>query len=666
MKNLFLFLSIVLLAACSTKQDELKLPSIVSDNMVLQQQKQVNLWGWSNPEASVTIDASWGATANATASPEGEWLAQIETPTFGGPYTITFKTGSKEITVTNVLIGEVWLCSGQSNMEMPMKGWPGGPIENSEEDIANANYPDIRMFTVKQRISLEPVDDCVGSWEVTTPETVGNFSATGYYYGLKLYKELEIPVGLIHSSWGGTPAESWTNLEFISKVDGFQKYAQELTEGRESYQAFMAFLASLKNIPMEDLPADAPYVDLDLNNASFIGDEELKEGWNDLEIPGLWEGTVLPGFDGVVWLAKEFEYNGDGNSLKLYLGPVDDMDVTYLNGVRIGSHELTGFYSVPRTYDIPEGVLKNGVNRILVKVIDSGGGGGIFGRSAPAVLNNEERIIELGGNWKFKPAAVFQNSNIYVFGDGEKSFTGFSGRPMNFDQNSATVLYNGMISPIDNFTIQGAIWYQGEANVGRGKQYESLFPTMISCWRASWNQGDFPFYFTQIAPYDYGPNSDESVSEVRFAQLKTLALNNTGMAVTMDVGNARNIHPAKKREVGERLALWALAKTYGMEEIVYSGPLYESASFNGNKVEVTFNNIGSGLKLTDNESYFEVAGSDNKFYKATAKVNNDKITVSSPKVKAIQQVRYAWSDDCTPNLFNVEGLPASPFIAVNE
>ena len=662
MKNLSFLTLILLLAACSVKNPEIKLPAIISENMVLQQQKLVNLWGWSDANAEITIEASWGAVASATTSSDGAWQTQLETPTFGGPYTIAFKSGKTEKVINNVMIGEVWLCSGQSNMEMPMKGWAGAPVANSKADMAAANYPDIRMFTVTKHIALEKVDDCIGTWEQTTPETVGDFSATGYYFGLKIYKELGIPVGLIHSSWGGTPAESWTNIDFLEKVKGFEDYAQKLKDGLADYEAFKEFLSGLKTISIKDLPEKNPYENLDLRDSAFISASDDISSWPDLKVPGLWEGSALPGFDGVVWLEKDFEFNGDASGLDMFLGPIDDMDVTYLNGVKIGSHEMEGVYSLPRTYAIPDGLLKEGTNRIAVKVIDTGGGGGIFGVEAPAIMKGKDRLVELGGNWKYNPAAVFLNSTIYVFGGGDQSYGSFKGKPMTFDQNSPTVLYNGMIAPIVPYTLQGAIWYQGESNVGRGEQYQSLFPAMISCWREVWSQGDFPFYFVQIAPYDYGPNSNESVSELRYAQYKTLELDNTGMAVTMDIGDPGNIHPANKKDVGDRLALWALAKTYGNDEMVCSGPLFKQATFDKNKVTMEFDYVGGGLELKGKDSYFEIAGADGKFYQAKAVIDGNKIIATS-KVKEAAEVRYGWCDDCAPNLFNTKGLPASPFKA---
>lgn len=663
MKYLSFFALIVLLVACSVKNPELKLPAIISDNMVLQQQKQVNLWGWSDAGTNITIEGSWGSTAVALTGPNGFWQTDLETPTFGGPFAITIKAGTIEKVISNVMIGEVWLCSGQSNMEMPMKGWAGAPVLNSDSDILAANYPEIRMFTVTKRIALEPFPNCEGTWEVTSPETVGDFSATGYYFGLKLYKELGVPVGLIHSSWGGTPAESWTNVDFLKEVSGYENIEQDLAEGKANNEIFGQFLTKLKSIAVIDLPKELPYQNLDLNDAAFISSELDIANWQEMKVPGLWETSVLPGFDGVVWLEKEFEFEGNAEGLALYLGPVDDMDVVYLNGTKIGSHEMLGVYSLERSYIIPANLLVTGLNRIAVKVIDNGGGGGIFGNKGPAIVRGNEAIVELNGNWKFKPAAVFVANIIYQFEDGDKSFDSFDGHPMTFDQNSPATLYNGMIAPLVPFTFQGAIWYQGEANVGRGEQYESLFPAMISCWREIWNMGDFPFYFVQIAPYNYGDNADETVSDIRFAQLKTLSLDNTGMAVTMDIGDAANIHPANKQDVGDRLAFWALAKTYGKDDVVCSGPLFKDAKFDKNKVEVIFDSAQNGLVLRGDESYFEIAGADGVFYPAKVTIEGNKIVAVSNKVKIAQQIRYAWCDDCTPNLFNTEGLPASPFRA---
>ena len=661
MKNLTIITMLFLLAGCAAKQHEIKLPALIADHMVLQQNAKVNLWGWSDPKAKIGINTSWGAVAEAVTGADGKWLATLETPAFGGPYTVTFKAGETEKIISNVMVGEVWLCSGQSNMEMPLKGWPPNDTINfSASEIASADYPGVRMFTVAKSTSGLPQDNCSGSWVVSSPSTAGDFSASAYFFGLKLHKELGIPVGLIHSSWGGTPAESWTSGELIGTVPGYESFAAEMQENQQNLKEFEAFLAKLENIPFEKLPKENPFADLNLNDSAYLVADI--SGWKDMTVPQTWENAGLPGFDGVVWFIRDFEYDGSvyPEGIELHLGPVDDMDATYLNGQKIGSNEMSGVWSLERVYSISADLLKKGTNRIAVKVTDNQGGGGIYGKQNPAIVKGDKVLADLGGAWKYKPAATFKSGTVYVYGEGEKSYDGFTGKTLVMNEYTPTMLYNAMIAPLVPYTLQGAIWYQGESNVGRGKQYESLFPAMITSWRKAWNQGDFPFYYVQIAPYNYGDNANETTAELRDAQFKTLSLVNTGMAVTMDIGNPVNIHPANKKDVGERLALWALDKTYKKEGVVCSGPLFKNAVFNGNQAEVEFD-YATGLVLAGSESFFEIAGVDGVFYPAKATVANDKIVAVADKVKEAKQIRYAWADDCEPNLFNGAGLPASPF-----
>lgn len=664
MKKLLLWAVLLSFMACTDDQPALKLPALVSDHMVLQQEAMVNFWGWNAPGKEVSIQSDWGIDARTTTNPDGKWLIQVETPSFGGPYKVIVSSGKTSIEINDVMIGEVWVCSGQSNMEMPMKGWPPrDSIEGSAQAIAASANSQLRMFTLNRRVAMSPADDCTGSWEVSSPVTAGNFSATAFFFGRKIQEELGVPVGLIHSSWGGTPAEAWTSLPVVSTIDGFQDYAQRAESALADYDLYLEFLENLESIPFSSLPADQPFANLNLKDSAYIDASIDLSVWKQLEVPGLWETEALPGFDGVVWLQKDFEFDGSvyPEGLELYLGPIDDMDATYLNGVKLGSNEKAGVYQLERSYAIPQGLLREGSNRISVKVTDTGGGGGIYGIKTPALLKAGERLLDLGGKWHYKPVAIYNDQNLLVFGEGELSYEALPKLSVSFDQNSPTVLYNGMIHPLLNYVIKGAIWYQGESNVGRGLQYETLFPAMISNWRNDWKLGAFPFYFVQIAPYNYGPDANESVSALRIAQLKTVELENTGMVVTMDIGNPQNIHPANKHDVGGRLALWALSKTYQNEGMVFSGPLFKNAEFKKHQVEVFFNYAENGLVLSNGDNYFEIAGTDGVYYPARPIINGTSVLLTSPKVKEAASVRYAWCDDCVPNLFNAEGLPASPF-----
>ncbi|MBW8016472.1 MAG: sialate O-acetylesterase [Planctomycetes bacterium] len=474
-----------------------KLPAVFGDNMVLQQQSEVTIWGWADPGEEVTVSACWKASASTKTGNDGKWSVKIKTPKTGnGPHELTIK-GNYTITLKNVLLGEVWVCSGQSNMQ-----WGMNRSADPEKNIAKAKYPKIRLFTVQRTIAGEPQEDCKGNWAECSPETVAGFSAVGYYFGKHLFDEMDVPIGLISTNWGGTVAEAWTRREILE------------------------------------------------------GDKDLK-------------------------------------------AMVDRFDAAKAN--------------------FPE-----------------------------ALKNYEVRIKA----WEAKVAKAKT--------EGKKSNVRRPGKPRGRHQNSPSSLYNGMISPIIPFAIKGAIWYQGESNVSRAYQYRTLFPAMIANWRDDWKQGDFPFYYVQIAPFKYGRGASE---ELREAQMLTLSLKNTGMAVISDIGNIKNIHPKNKLDVGKRLALWALAKDYGKKDIVYSGPIYKSMKVEGDKIRLTFDYTGSGLKTMDGKeiSHLTIAGEDKKFVEAKGVIDGNTVVVSSDAVKKPVSVRYGWSNTAEPNLANKNGLPASCF-----
>lgn len=475
---------------------DVRLPSVLSNNMVMQREAEATIWGWAEPGEEVMVMASWKARAKTTADADGKWSVKIKTPKTGGPYNLNIK-GNNTIKLENILIGEVWICSGQSNMQ-----WEMQKTENAEKDIAAANYPNIRLFTVKRVIAGKPQDDCEGSWAECTPETVKGFSAVGYFFGKHLFDEMDVPIGLVSTNWGGTLAEAWTRREILENDADLMP----IIERHE---------ASVANFP-----------------------NVLKRYNKDMK----------------AWEMKTEKAKAEG-------------------------------------------------------------------KKAPRRPR--------------KPAAR--------------------------DQNSPSSLYNAMIAPVIPYAIKGAIWYQGESNVSRAHQYRKLFPTMITNWRDDWGQGDFPFYYVQIAPYKYGNNA--ASEELREAQLLTLSLKNTGMAVTSDIGNTQNIHPINKLDVGKRLALWALAKDYGKKDVVFSGPIYKSMKVEGYKIRLSFDCTGSGLMTNDGKevSHLTIAGKDKKFVEAKGVIDGDTMVVTAEGVNNPVAVRYGWSNMAEPNLANKEGLPASSF-----
>jgi len=663
MKKILLFALLPLLISCNTQDSELKLPALFSDHMVLQQDTLVSIWGWAAPGSKVFITSTWGESGKVRTDKFGRWSLKLPTGIAGeAPGSMLFRAGKDSVYVNDILFGELWLCSGQSNMEMPVKGWPpNDPIHNSEAEIAAADYSQIRMFTVQKDLAFSGRDDCSGLWEVASPATVDDFSATAYFFGRELHQKLKVPVGLIHSSWGGTPAESWTHPGHLEFVAGYENINHLLSNSIDSSRAYENWLGTLKTIEI-DVADDAFYEHMDLDDSGMETPDLDDSDWLTMPVPSTLE-QQLGYFDGVIWFRKEFQYSGDADrdDLTLFLGPIDDIDVTYLNGQRIGGIERDGFWQTVRNYPVPFGLLKKGSNVVAVRVTDIRGGGGIYGNEKVGLRSGEQMVTDLTGDWKFKPAAVTSGNTMYVFGAGVRSYAAMPPVPLQLNQYTPSVIYNAMISPLVPYTIRGAIWYQGESNVGRGEQYRELFPAMINSWRNQWNS-NFPFYYVQIAPYNYNESVQGVTAELRDAQMLTLKEPNVGMVVTTDIGNPSNIHPANKQEVGRRLALWARAKDYGENEIVHSGPIYHSMKVSGSNAVISFDHTGSGLYSPDKElTFFEVAGSDGVFHQAKAFISKNNVLVNSDEVEIPVAVRFGWSDIAEPNLFNREGLPASPF-----
>jgi len=549
-----------------------------------------------------------------------------------------------KIIIKNIMVGEVWLCSGQSNMQ-----WGVGGTQNGAEEIQAANYPAIRLFTVPNVAAAEPADNCKGQWQECSPQTVGGFSAVGYFFGRKIHQALKKPVGLINSSWGGTPAESWTSragLEAEADTRVFvERFASALAaypEAKKKYDEAMAEYERQKGIDPTQKQDDSGWEKPDFDDTA----------WLEMVLPQNWEKTGL-NHDGVVWFRKTFEIpeHFAGKDLVLHLGPIDDNDITYWNGEKIGA---TNGWNVQRSYQIPAAKAKAGKTTVAVRVVDLGGPGGFQGEAEQMrlAMANGKDTIPLAGHWRYAIAARALPRPSLPFGPGHPWLP--------------TSLYNGMIAPLIPFALRGVIWYQGESNADRARQYSILFPALIKDWRRQWGQGDFPFLFVQLANFmaAHAEPRESAWAELREAQRLTLALPHTGMAVAIDIGEANDIHPRNKQDVGMRLALWALARVYGQKDLVYSGPLYASHAVEGDKVRLRFTCIGSGLMIKDGETlkHFAIAGEDRKWVWAEARIEGDEVVVWSPQVAKPVAVRYAWADNpegC--NLFNREGLPAAPF-----
>jgi sialate O-acetylesterase len=617
-------------------RSEVKLPYILSDNMVLQRDLPVNIWGWANPGEKVTVTFS-NQKLSAKAGKTGEWKVQLKPLTAGGPFEMTIK-GKNTIVLKNILIGDVWVCGGQSNME-----WPLAQSRHWATDKNDVNNPNIRLFYVPKNMSFKPLDNTKeAQWQPCNEESAPRFSAIGYYFGKNLSKELNVPIGLINSNWGGTDIETWISLETM--------YADK------DYTAAIDKVKS-QNIDQLQKEAEANAKKwrnaIDNEDPGIVNKWYLPEtgvsDWKTMKLPQAWEGAGLPSLDGVVWFRKEFTVSAAdaAKDAIVSLGPIDDNDVTYLNGKIIGKTEQ---YDAPRSYKVPAGTLKAGQNVIAVKVIDTGGGGGLWGMDNQLYVDAGGTRISLAGDWSYKVGLDLP-----------------APKDVSSPNSSPSLLYNAMINPIINFPIKGVIWYQGENNAGNYIKYRSLFPNMIRDWRQKWNVGDFTFLFVQLANYMEPPKvpQQSSWAGLREAQTMTLAEPNTGMAVIIDIGDAKDIHPRNKDDVGYRLSLAALKKAYG-RDIVYSGPIYKSMKIDNDKIILDFDQVGSGLEIHDKYGYlkaFAIAGADKKFVWAKAYITPDnKVAVYSPDVKNPVAVRYAWADNPDDaNLYNKEGLPASPF-----
>ena len=646
------FLSLlVLLSASIVARAEVRLPAILSDNMVLQQQTKVRIWGTANPGERVTVTLQ-KESSHAVADKQGHWETWLNTGKAGGPFELTVK-GDNLLTIKNVLIGEVWLCSGQSNMEWPLINTFGGA-----ETVAQAKYPEIRLFTVEKHTSTTPLTDVVGHWVVTTPDDAAHFSAVGYFFGRELYQQLKVPVGLIHSSWGGTPAEAWTSHEGMLSspelkpiLDRYESSLNALPQAKEAYARALAQWEE-KNL----------YIDAG-NKGEALGYADpatATADWSKMDLPQQFETAGLL-IDGAVWFRKvlDLPQSWAGKELVLNLPPVDDQDVTYFNGTKVGSigRETPNSYLVPRKYVVPGSLVRPGKNVIAVRVFDSAGEGG-FSRGGAMSLGPagaaESEVMSLRGVWDYKVELALEPKHPDWGTRPEAVGVG--------NQNNPSVLYNAMIAPLVPFAIRGVVWYQGESNAGRSYQYRTLFPIMIRDWRKAWGSV-FPFYFVQLANWHaHKAEPDESDwAELREAQMMTLREPQTGMAVIIDVGDEIDLHPRNKLDVGRRLAAWALADTYG-QKVTPSGPLFDRYKTEGDRVRIHFK-YGADLKTIDGGPVkgFAIAGEDRHFVWAEARIEGDSVVVSSPTVLKPVAVRYGWADNPIVNLYNGAGLPASPF-----
>ncbi len=618
---------------------DVRLPNVFGSHMVVQRRKPVPVWGWADPNETVTVRLNT-QTKSVKTGKDGKWRVLLDPMEAGGPYQLIVKGKKNTVTFEDVLAGEVWICSGQSNME-----WPLSSAANAKTEIPLANYPNIRQLLVKKDVSLTPKDDISGSWSVCSPETAHAFTAVGYFFAKQLQKELNVPIGLINTSWGGTHSETWTSREAMNQHDELRPVAAKLPATYEAViQSGSARIQSLLKSQQGGLPAAA-------DEQTWAKTDLADSDWKTMNVPGDWEWGGLPTVDGVVWYRQEVVIPAGTSVQKMTLniGSVDDNDSTFVNGQLVGSTKGLD----ARKYILPEGLLKPGRNVVTVRVTDTGGSGGLMGRPDQLNLSNERSTIPLAGSWKYRVAQVFPSS----YKPGPNTY--------------ATQLFNAMLNPLIPYAIAGAIWYQGESNAGRAYQYRKTFPLMIQDWRQHWGY-DFPFLFVQLASFNAANGDSRHGStwgELREAQTMTLQLPNTGMAVTSDIGERTDIHPKNKLDVGNRLAAEAMRVAYQKQgergNEPSRGPMLDKMTADGNRAIVTFQNTGTGLMAKDKYGYvkgFEVAGADQKFYYAKADIQGTTVVVHADSVSAPVAVRYGWADDNGDvNVYNQEGFPAVPF-----
>lgn len=612
---------------------EVVLPQFITDNMVVQQNSLLTIPGKATPGAELKVKASWtDAVVKAKAGKDGSFKVSLPTPAAGGPFSISLTGDGGEVTLDNILSGEVWLCSGQSNMEFPVQGWT--TVMGYDTEIPMAQHPDIRLLQVTKQTSFTPQDDTrtnMGGWVECNSATVPEFSAVAYFFAKELSRELRVPVGVIDATWGGTPAEAWTSFEGVKEIPGFENETAALErcgfDAAKMKADYESYLASWMKL------------------AERAGSKEGRMKWGLMPTGQNWENTVLPAsFDGVVWVKKEIDIPAGlaGKPLTLHLGAIDDEDITYFNGVEIARGSG---YSTPRVYTVPAGLVKEGKAEIKSRISDFGGGGGFNGGDEMRV-ESEGIKISLEGDWDYAVAVDFGT---------------LPAKPVSVDGSSfPTVLYNAMIHPLAVMPVKGVIWYQGCANVGRDSQYAPLFKSMIGDWRKLW-KNDMPFYFVQLAgflkPSFCQPDSEWAA--LRNAQAKALELDNTGMAVAIDLGHPNDIHPRNKQDVAHRLALLALGRDYG-KDVTFSGPSCTGRTVKEGKMILSFDRdvTPSSVAVTG----FIIAGEDGVFHPAGARLLDARtIELSSPKVGRPAAARYNWADYPGGNLYGATGLPVAPF-----
>ncbi|MBN1392614.1 MAG: hypothetical protein JW947_07405 [Sedimentisphaerales bacterium] len=637
-----------ILLICQTAFCDVRLPRIIREGMVLQREAEAKIWGWADAGENVTVNFN-GRTYAATADADGKWMIKLSPSGAGGPYDMEIKAANN-IILKNILIGDVWVCSGQSNMELDMETLK----DKYPEEIANSDNNFIRQFEVPDKYYFDAARDDLesGAWVSANPKTIYKFTAVGYFFAKELNQKYGVPIGLINASLGGSPVQSWMSEDalkaFPEDLATLQKYKdpdyiKQVEDGDKA--ASHAWYGRINKEDKGLSPGEKPWYDPTCDVSQ----------WQTMNVPGFWADGPLGNVKGVVWFRKDINVPASmaGKPARLWLGRIVDGDETYFNGRKVGA--IT--YEWPaRKYDVPADLIKEGKNTIVVRVINCNGWAlGGFVPEKPYELVGAGQTIDLKGPWKYKLGATSDPLS-----------------PKTFTQWQPVGLFNGEIAPLLNYRIKGVIWYQGEANTKNPpdtknpREYQKLFPAMVADWRQRWGEGNFPFLYVQLASFMATKDqpSESNWAELRESQLKCLSVPNTAMVVTTDIGEAADIHPQNKLDIGKRLALAARNLAYGEKDVVYSGPIYKSMNVSGNRIVLTFTETGGGLvaKGCGGLKHFAIAGPDKKFVWAKAEIEDERIIVWSDEINNPVAVRYAWADNPDgANLYNNAGLPASPF-----
>lgn len=639
MKNIFITILFFILLVAKTNA-EVKLPKFIADGMVLQRNIPVKIWGWANPGEKVTV-TFLNKKYSAVTDSKGNWLVKLPKLKPGGPFELEVE-GTNKIIIKNILVGDVWVCSGQSNMQTTM----ARVRDLYEDEIANCENKMIRYFEVPMKYEFNgPMDDVQnGKWVSPDPQSILNFSAVAYFFAKNIYEKFKVPIGLINTAIGGAPIEAYVSADVIKNFHNYLPAIEKFKDINNIQKVFADNKKINDEWYSELMKDDLGYSE---NEKRWYDTSYIANDWTKISIPCFWDEAGLKNINGSVWFRKEFDIPESmaGKSVRLNLGRIVDSDSAFVNGKFVGS---VSYQYPPRIYKIPAGVLKAGKNILVVRIVNNAGRGG-FIKDKPYNIIADGQSIDLKGEWQYKVGAEMKPM------PAQESV-----------QNTATGFFNGMIAPFLNYAIKGVLWYQGESNTNRAAEYKKIFPAMINDWRYKWNIGTFPFLYVQLP--NFMETNDQPVesqwAELREAQLKTLSVPKTGMAVAIDLGEWNDIHPWRKKEVGDRLALLAQGIAYGNKKIVPSGPLYKSMKVEGNKIILSFKNVDGGLiaKGGNELKYFAIAGADKKFVWAKAEIKNNKVVVWNDEIKNPVAVRYAWADNPSgANLYNKEELPASPF-----